>query len=328
MRVAVLQAGYDYAANYFEPYIFPNGHVFDGVEFVRNPSEGRFDGVVVVQSTRPLDQRYDLICPPTRTLCAVVEPPDILTLPDGYTQQFHVVVGPDSRVASKRTLLSAAGHHWFVELTAEQATSAPIVDKPRLVSAVVSSKQDTPGHRSRFALMRRLKEHFGDELDWFGRGVRPTGDNKLTALADYKYHIVLENGRWPHYWTEKLADAYMANAFPFYWGAPEIADYFDRHSLELISPDRPEEAIRIIERAIASNAWENRQKQLAEARQRVVTDYHPYRLWHSILKSMPTSEPTAVSIRPFNQFDFSLKQRLRFKMRNLLKAGQAAAGIS
>lgn len=319
MRIAVLHAGDGYARNYFEPFIFPDGHVVGGVEFVRNPTEGRFDGLVVPQSMRPLDRRYEFICPPTRTLCAILEPPDILTLPDEYTEQFHAVAGPDPRVSCQRLLIGPPGHHWFVEITAKQAASAPITVKPKLISAVVSSKTDTPGHRARFRLMQCLKDHFGDQLEWFGRGVKETGDNKLSALADYKYHIVLENGRWPHYWTEKLSDAYMANAFPFYWGAPNVSEYFERTSYCPIDPFNPKEAISHIEDAIGSNLWETRQADLARARIQVATRYHPYEVWRSILLRLPDSAPRPVSIKPFDQCDFGLRQKARMRIRNALQ---------
>jgi hypothetical protein len=318
MRIAVLDAGDSFAREYFERFVFANGHRTDLYEFVQNPPGGKFDAVVVQQSTRPLNRRYDIVCPPTRTLCALLEPPDVITLPDEYTRQFHTVVGPDARVICKSPLLYAAGHHWFVELTALEALEAPITGKRRLVSAVVSSKKDTPGHRARWRLMTALKMHFGDQLDWFGRGVRPTGDNKLSALADYKYHLVFENGSWPHYWTEKLSDAYMANCFPCYWGAPNINDYFDERSYIPIDPDRPDDAVKAIEGVIREQLWERRQEQLAIARKKIVSDYHPYNLWHSILSRLPLSDPAPVSIRPFNECQFGFRQRVRFRVRSAL----------
>jgi hypothetical protein len=319
MRIAVLHAGGSAARDYFEPFVFPNGHVVGGVEFFPNPTEGQFDGVVVPQSMTPLNQCYELVCPPTKTLCALLEPPDILTLPDEYTEQFYAVVGPDPRVSCKNLLMGAAGHHWFVEITAQRATSAPITAKPKLISAVVSSKRDTPGHRARFGFLRHLKDHFGDRLAWFGRGVMDTGASKLVALSDYKYHIVLENCRWPHYWTEKLSDAFMANAFPFYWGAPNIAEYFDRSSYCPIDPLDPRDAINKIEAAIQANLWEARQKDLAQARAQVATQYHPYEIWRSIFESLPASAPRLISIKPFNQCAFSRRQHLRLRLRNFLQ---------
>ena len=241
----------------------------------------------------------------------------IITLPDEFTQQFYTVIGPDRRVACRNPLLTAAGHHWFVELTADQANVAPIKNKQKLISAVVSVKQDTPGHRKRFTLMKHLKEHFGSDLDWFGQGVREFGP-KLAALVDHKYHIVLENGRWPHYWTEKILDSYMANAFPFYWGAPNVADYFGRNSYCSIDPSDPQGAIRTIEEAVRSRLWEERQEELAVARKKIVSDYHPYTIWQSLIASAPMSEPQRLSIRPFSDCRFGLRQRAQFRVRNLM----------
>lgn len=328
VRVAVLHAGGSFARDYFARFVFPDGHCFGGYEFVQNPSEGVFDGIVVPQSMTPLDRRYDLVCPPTRTLCALLEPPDILTLPDEYTRQFHTVVGSDRRVVCAAPRLAAAGHHWFVELTARQAEENPITDKPLLISAMISSKQHTEGHRARYALMNRLKDHFGSRLDWFGRGVKDTGTNKLSALANYKYHIVLENGRWPHYWTEKLSDAFMANAFPFYWGAPNISEYFCPGSFCLIDPTDARGAIDKIEEAIAADLWRERQSDLARARQQVVTDYHPYALWASELMRTPASAPRPISIKPFSECRFSLRQRVRFKLRNASRRVSGTPGIA
>jgi hypothetical protein len=316
VRIAILHAGGSFARDYFAQFVSPNGHHYGKHEFVENPSEGVFDGLVVPQSMTPLDRRFDLVCPPTRTLCALLEPPDILTLPDEYTRQFHTVVGPDKRVACTEPRLTSAGHHWFVELTAKQAVESPITDKPLLVSAMISSKQHTEGHRIRYALMKRLKDHFGSRLDWFGRGVRDTGTNKLCALADYKYHIVLENGCWPHYWTEKLSDAFMANAFPFYWGAPNISEYFSPRAFCSIDPADAGGTINRIEEAIAADLWQERQSDLARARLQVVTDYHPYSLWASELMRTPVSAPRAISIGPFSECRFSLKQQARFQFRN------------
>ncbi len=314
MRIAVLRSAQAYDEDCW-PYVFTNGHRTATAEFVHNPTEGHFDGIVVVQSMRPLSRTYDLVCPPLRTLCALIEPPDIITLPDEYTQQFFTVIGPDPQVACPNPLLTAAGHHWFVKITAEQANATPLRNKPKLISAIVSAKKDTPGHRSRFAMMTRLKEHFGDDLDWFGHGVREIGP-KLDALKEHKYHIVLENGRWPHYWTEKILDSYMANAFPFYWGAPNIDEYFDRNSYCPIDPFDPEGSIRTIEEAIRSSIWESRQDELAAARVKTVSDYHPYTIWEAMLASVPASEPRRLTIKPFSDCKFSLRQRTRLRFRN------------
>jgi hypothetical protein len=43
----------------------------------------------------------------------------------------------------------------------------------------------------------------------------------------------LENSQSPHYWTEKLTDAYLGWAFPLYVGCPNVGDYFAKESFLL-----------------------------------------------------------------------------------------------
>jgi hypothetical protein len=174
-RVAVLcTAAAQKAFDYFRPYIVPNATGvprLGDAEFIYNPDGGEFDAAVVWQSVAALERTYSLTVPPTRTLLTILEPPDVLTLPDGYTREFAGVLGPDVSVRCDRRFLRGGGHHWFVELTAAEALEQPLKEKPRLISAVVSAKTDTTGHRRRLAFMKALKDHFGDRLDWFGRGI-------------------------------------------------------------------------------------------------------------------------------------------------------------
>jgi hypothetical protein len=327
-RIAVLTtAAAQTAFDYFRPFIVSN---VEGVprmgdaEFIYNPEGGDFDGAVVWQSVAPLEGARTLRVPPTRTLLTILEPPDVLTLPARYTRQFAAALGPDPSVRCKRQFLQGGGHHWFVELTAEQALRQPLLDKPRLISAVVSSKADTAGHRRRLAFMRTLKEHFGERLDWFGRGIRDLGDRKLNALAEYRYHVVLENGAWPHYWTEKIADAFVANCLPFYWGDPRISETFDPQSHVPIEVDDVAGTIRLIEQAIAEDWWSQRQPALAGARRRVVEDLHPFNIWLNCLQSLPASSPREITVQPFDWFQFTLRERFALKWRRLLARKNSA----
>ena len=62
----------------------------------------------------------------------------------------------------------------------------------------------------------------------FGKGINGFED-KWDTLRDYKYHIVIENSSFDDYWTEKLADNYLAECFPFYHGCKNINKYFDKN---------------------------------------------------------------------------------------------------
>ncbi len=298
---------------YFRPFTTPGGDdTWRGMELVLNPPEGDFDGIVVHQSMAILDREYRLQAPRGRTLLSVVEPPDLLWLPEGYTRQFGLVHTPDKRTKG-RVRWGAGQHRWFLEVPYQEAlTFAP--EKDGDLSAVVSARQATEGHRVRLELMRSLADHFGERLDWFGRGVRELGAYKRAGLERYRYHVVLENGTWPHYWTEKLSDAFVANCFPFYAGAPNAAEYFPEEAFCPIDPAQPEQVAATIEQAIRDDWWSQRQSALAEARRRVLEDYHPYEQYRRRLSELPAGPREEVIIRPHDQFPHSLRQRVERKL--------------
>ena len=306
--------------DYFRPYLTPEGNnCWKQAQFIVNPTRGSFDAIIVHQSIKPLSHTYQLKCPPSKTLLVIKEPPDILFLPENYTRQFYCTLGQDKRVKSKVKVFSQAGHHWFVEIKINDALISDSYPKSKLLSAVVSNKEHTTGHRKRLNFMYALKEHFGNRLDWFGRGINDLGAKKVDALLDYKYHIVLENGVWSDYWTEKLADAFVTNCFPFYWGASNIHDYFNSKSLELIDVNDIKGSIKIIEDTISNDIYEKSQSIIATARKSILTEYHPYQIYLNILSKLPKSEPQNITITPHTKFRHDFTSRLQLGIKNQLR---------
>jgi Glycosyltransferase family 10 (fucosyltransferase) C-term len=311
----LLPTTYIYAHDYFSQYWTRSGQpTWGDVEFVVNPPSGSFEGAIVLQSMEALDKPYELIIPANHSILAILEPPDLLFLPSGYVQQFGAVVGCDWRWNYRRRLSGPAGHGWFVETNIAHFDSMVDLPKPKLISAVISAKQDTQQHRKRLRLMEGLKEHFGDKLDWFGRGVMDLGERKIDGLRDYRYHVVIENGCWRDYWTEKIADAFVANCFPFYCGAPNIFDYFPRESMEIISLDDLPATIASIEAAIYTNRQAAAQGALLKARQLVKGKFHRYQLFRAYLERLPKGRPQLHKFRPHTDFYYSIRDRILNKL--------------
>jgi len=63
-------------------------------------------------------------------------------------------------------------------------------------------------------------------MDIYGNGYHAI-DNKITALADYRYSIIIENCKRDYWFTEKLIDCLMTGTIPIYWGCPSIGNFFD-----------------------------------------------------------------------------------------------------
>jgi hypothetical protein len=285
-------------------------------EFVTNPTEGQFDAMGAFQSVEPLNREYRLQVPPTKTLLTVMEPPEILTFPDGFTNQFHSVLSQSRHIKCRNPMVSHSGHHWFIERAYNQILDCSDIEKTKLLSMVISSKQDTEGHRKRWKLAQALKEHFGDCIDWFGRGVQEL-KYKRDGVLPYQYHIVLENSSVPHYWTEKIADAFVSNSFPFYWGDPKIAEHFPAEAMVSIDIDHPDRCIAAIESAIDQHFANTHQTAMLAARTRLLQDHHRHETYRKIWNAAPESPPALVTIQPHSEFLFSVRQKLRFYQQKL-----------
>ena len=110
-------------------------------------------------------------------------------------------------------------------LTLDQLISMPLPEKPKLLSVIVSGKNSSPGYQWRLNLAFRLKNILGSACDIFGFGHNPIAD-KRDALDPYMFHLCIENESSEHYWSEKLADAYLGYCYPIYSGARSVNEYF------------------------------------------------------------------------------------------------------
>jgi hypothetical protein len=102
-------------------------------------------------------------------------------------------------------------------------------EKKRICSIISSEKTELVGHRLRHQVIAWLKRK-GHNVDVLGRGYKPF-ENKQEGLLPYTYSVVIENVQEPDYFTEKLLDCLLCGTIPIYWGAPNIATYFNVHGM-------------------------------------------------------------------------------------------------
>ena len=137
-------------------------------------------------------------------------------------------------------------------LTCNEIINEQIKNKSGLLSTIVSSKNFLPGHKQRLLFTSKLMEEKDIDLDVFGYGFNEIAD-KRDALVPYKYHLAIENGVHPHYWTEKLADPILGKCIVFYHGAQKVNEYFSKETVVPIDINDEEKSINIIRDTIAKN---------------------------------------------------------------------------
>lgn len=275
--------GWELLAPGYEPGRNP---VAGNCEFFLNPSSPvDADYWIVFANARPRDM---MRCARENTLFIAGEPEEKKIYPKAFYRQFHKVVDTHTGSGHPRVILHAPCMSWHIGYDHRNhrfdsghrdlsAMECPM-EVANKVSVVCSDAAFTAGQRERLRFLERLKEYLGDKLVHFGRGFRPV-DDKLDAIRGYRFHLVMENCRVPHYWTEKLSDAYLGWSFPLYVGCTNIGDYFPEETMEILDIGNPEEASRRIAGLLENPRDAAELAAVAEGRHLALDVYNPWVTW-------------------------------------------------
>lgn len=221
--------------------------------------------------------------PRSRRVLFVTEPHGQKNYSAHFANQFGTLVSPYAvRGYRGRWMPSQPGINWFYGVTIENGKAVSRMDlealrnlpvpegKAKRISVVCSTKTRLKRHRARLHLLKQLAAAFPDDIDIYGRGFRPIGD-KADVIAPYRYHIALENSDCPHFWTEKLADAYLGYALPVFSGCANVTDYFpERAMVRLPAIDDIEGAVRTVRELLAADPWQERLDDIRAARTELI----------------------------------------------------------
>jgi len=153
-------------------------------------------------------------------------------------------------------------------------------DIAQILSTVLSDKYNDPGHIKRVDFIKFLESkgmnvhvYGGNKFVWKNyKGSLPP-HQKDDAMFPYKYVFNAENHEQRNYFTEKLIDGILAECLVFYWGCPNIRDFFDEHALVKLELDNFEKDYETIRRAIDENWWEQRLPYIRQAKQQILNHY-------------------------------------------------------
>lgn len=98
--------------------------------------------------------------------------------------------------------------------------------KTKMISMISSNKAFTEGQKNRLQWVEKI----GDQVDLYGRGFNEIA-TKEEGLCDYMFSVVIENGVYESYYTEKILDCFATGTIPVYLGSPDIADHFNKDGI-------------------------------------------------------------------------------------------------
>lgn len=271
---------------------------WDNCEFYINKHIEECDWWIICHGSS-LTNEISQICDPDHVIFFSMEPFEIAT-PRKFFEQFSSVVLTDERINHPKVIMNNVLTWWAgIEVRFDNGhkilpninhdyDSFKIMDIPKKydrISVVTSTHNHLPGHLKRLEFIRKLRKHpISEHIDFFGGGHRPILD-KLEALLPYKYHLALENCSIPYYWSEKLADPFLAFCLPIYYGCTNIEDYFPIKSLLRIDIDDFDATIDTLESAISGDIYSNHQRHIIEARDLVLGRYNIFQLMANICSS-------------------------------------------
>lgn len=247
------------------------------------------------------------------TILLTSEPYSVLSYPLSYCKQFGIVCSCQEEIKLPNVIYTPAMLPWFVGIEFGSEGENYIrfnyediqknkPQKTKLISVITSNKAFTQGHLDRLHFVEKLQNHYGDQIDVFGRGYNGFAD-KWDVLSPYKYHIAIENSSSKHYWTEKLSDCYLANTYPLYYGCTNVKEYFPQNALSVLDIHNFDQAVKCIDKVIAEDTFNKRQAELSQCKKLVMDDYNMFNyIVRVCTKLNAQASKETVTLKPSGQF--------------------------
>jgi len=314
--------------------MLPEGKdVIGNYRFLVNTDAPEADWWIIVHG---LPQDTKTVCPKENTILITQETEVVKQYQQRYVNQFNWIITCQKTLKHPRKIYTHQGHLSYLFMRRKQpdqslesfqnqfktfdelrAMTPESIPKSKELTAVVSHKQRSEGAVARYNFIMKLKEHFGSRFDIFSNQPNVFGPEtkvagfKWDAVAPYKYVLSIENSYVPHWWTNHLFDAFIAGAYPIYYGHPSIFDYFPKNSLTLIDVNDISESIAIIEKVLSEDYFEKYQKEVWAARKLALDKYNLFQVIIDAIEKLPSaSKKTEVMIHAEKDRMMLLKNKL------------------
>jgi hypothetical protein len=254
---------------------------WDGYTFEINNDVAECDYWVVIESVQ---DRQTTRVPEGNLIFVLSEPAYNHVYSAEYLSQFDRIFTWREDIRGENVARTDCVTNWWVKRTYDQLKS-DVVEKTATLSVIASDRATFPGHRKRFAFINRMIGHFKDRLAVYGDLGGEKIRDKYDAIAPYEYSIAIEADQHAGYWTEKIADCYLCETMPIYFGCPNIADFVPAESFVAINIDDYKASIRAIEEAIDGNLYRQRRQKIIEVKHRILDELQVFPHIVRILRS-------------------------------------------
>lgn len=183
---------------------------------------------------------------------------------------------------------------WQLDTTYTQFKNMFNIKKTEIISSICSSKYFDPGHIKRIDFLKFV-ESKDDNLvqihifnhdnqhkfkNYKGKHI----PNKDAGMMPYKYYFMPENNEEHNFITEKIWEPLLCESLCFYWGCPNITDWFDTRCYILLDMNDFEKSYNIIRDAILNDEWGKRLDIIRREKQKVLDYYNFFPTLERIIK--------------------------------------------
>ena len=288
---------------------------WDGIQFTLDPAE-ECDYLIMLNNRMKED--FTVKCPP-KNIWALMQEPYLRGHNDWMVERhekFYKVFTHHLPSKDPKYVVSHPAIPWHVNKTFDQLSSSKVPEKLKTISWIVGDATDLPGHIKRLSFLRFLQGEDTLDIDLFGRAVQYI-ENKWDGLAPYRYSLAIENSSSNDYWTEKLADCFLAWSIPFYYGCTNLEDYFPEESFIRIDINDHKKALEKIKAITEADDWNKRIPAIKEARNLVLYEYqlfpHLVKLIHR--NPEPSASKEIITISAYKKSASAVFYRFFYKIR-------------
>jgi hypothetical protein len=200
------------------------------------------------------------------SLLIACEPPSAYFYSQKYASQFEHLICPDVKIKHKNKIKITTFYPWHIGHNRDDGLIDKNIDfkslfhkkfnKKKKISVIQSNKIFCKEHQIRKKIIDTIVNEFKSEIDVYGEGFqKEIVSDKIDVLADYHYHICIENFFSNDYWTEKLSDPIIARTNPIYLGCQNLKQYFPDNFI-LLKDNDMNHNLKIVDEILKKNNHE------------------------------------------------------------------------
>lgn len=306
--------------------------LWKGIQFHVNEDIEEADYWIVLHSSA---RKEKCICPPENVILLTQEPGDVKKYPENYLKQFSRVMSCQTELIEHGAIKSFPANPWFVgaNMVSRNPWRWKVVkdydalsrnedtEREDKIVVITSNKRMTAGHIKRLNFIENLKDCLPGKVDIYGTGFRNIED-KYEVLSKYKYALIIENSVCSDYWTEKLSDCYLSQCLPFYYGCPNILDYFNPQSISIIDINNPTDSIERIKTAIKSNIYTDCRPAILQAKDQILNKYNIFNVIYEYIirqSDVDSGSRSMVTINSLLRYEMPVLQYSKYQAIKLVK---------